>query len=124
MEGKSINLTPVSAHALTAKVIQGQTESCIQGWIRNVDFINEPKPTVSYSWSAEGVCRVFYVMEAVRDSKTPIVEIIPEVQEGELCTMTIRQADGGTCVVATAKNEKGFILEQKDANGNTIFKIE
>lgn len=124
VEGKSINLTPVSAHALTANVIQGQTEPYIQGWIRNVDFINEPKPTVSYSWSAEGVCRVFYVMEAVRDGKTPIVEIIPELQEGELRAMTIRQEDGGACVVAAAKNEKGFILKQKDANGNTVFKIE
>ena len=60
--GPNVQLVACGPESLKLKVVQGQTEPELQGWVEG-NFTNlRPVPTAVYEWEGAGVCRVTTVI--------------------------------------------------------------
>lgn len=95
-DGANLTIRPARDSSLSVKIITGQEEPFVQGWIRLKDYECRPIPTAAYEKEQAGVTRMAYVFYPTPEgAKCPVrsVEYIP-VQGGEGVALAIDFGDG------------------------------
>jgi len=100
-EGANLAILPVMVAGLQARIVSGQTEPALQGWLPRAHGRTgaDPRPCAYYSVKARGAVRFLYVFAPSAQGRAcPIASVAPRSVPGAVAAAQITLTRGRVCL--------------------------